>query len=138
LTSPNIARLPHFGCAGYRLLSEAEWEYVTRAGTKTRYIADDTITNDQAGYNSICVGVFHTGEPVINTYIRTKVGIERQLPEGMGEELSFVDFVTYPTTTCKPVARSSVEIGYGSSAQSRGANYWEMGAGRHFRERVGR
>ena len=35
----------------YRLLSEAEWEYVARAGTNTRYHYGDTISLDQANHD---------------------------------------------------------------------------------------
>jgi formylglycine-generating enzyme required for sulfatase activity len=36
--------------AGYRLISEAEYEYGARAGATTRYPWGDTITHDQANY----------------------------------------------------------------------------------------
>ncbi len=35
----------------YRLLSESEWEYVTRAGTGTRYHTGNCISADQANFN---------------------------------------------------------------------------------------
>ena len=37
----------------YRLLSEAEWEYVARAGTSTPFSTGSTINSDQANYDGL-------------------------------------------------------------------------------------
>ncbi|MBJ7532574.1 formylglycine-generating enzyme family protein, partial [Rhodomicrobium vannielii ATCC 17100] len=51
-TKDYLAWLSKITGKAYRLLSEAEREYVTRAGTTTLYNTGDTITHDQAWYSN--------------------------------------------------------------------------------------
>ncbi|WP_210336388.1 formylglycine-generating enzyme family protein, partial [Rhodomicrobium vannielii] len=51
-TKDYLAWLSKITGKAYRLLSEAEREYITRAGTTTLYNTGDTITHDQAWYSN--------------------------------------------------------------------------------------
>ena len=52
----------------YRLLSEAEWEYVARAGTTTAYHFGETISPSQANYDKDKRGTVEVGSYPANAF----------------------------------------------------------------------
>ena len=65
---------------GYRLLSESEWEYVARAGTRTPFHTGSTISTGQANYN----GNFTYGSRRKGRYRRKTVQVGSFPANGFG------------------------------------------------------
>jgi hypothetical protein len=63
---------------GYRLPTEAEWDYACRAGTTTPYYTGNSISRDQANYASFCNGTIALGWFAPNPWGFTRHGWERE------------------------------------------------------------
>ncbi len=64
----------------YRLLSDAEWEYVARAGTSTPFSTGSTISPDQANYN----GNHTYGSGLEGVYRKRTVPVDTFSPNAFG------------------------------------------------------
>jgi len=80
---------------GYRLPTEAEWEYACRAGTTTPFSIGDKINTSQANFNSRNKGVFRRKTTPIGSFAPNAWGLYDM--HGNVEELCWDLYADYPS-----------------------------------------
>ena len=73
--------MPNATANGYRLPTEAQWEYACRAGTTTAFSTGNNITTDQANYdgnypyNNNAVGIYRSSTTAVGTFAANPWGL---------------------------------------------------------------
>ena len=115
---------------GYRLPTEAEWEYACRAGTTTTYSTGNTITTDQANFNGAheqnynAEGIFRETTTPVGSFAPNPWGLYDM--HGNVWEWCWDWYGPYPNTAeTDPVGPSS-----GTLRVFRGGSWYNPGGGR--------
>jgi formylglycine-generating enzyme required for sulfatase activity len=121
----------------YRLLSEAEWEYVARAGSNTPYWWGDDDTNEMVGHFYFKLPL-HAEDAEVGSYMANPFSLHDVAGNvyEMVEDCWHENYIGAPmdgsawTTGCLTsytgVKRSSTRVGSGNSTRSRYRRHWDI------------